>query len=281
MGNRQSGNGAGTPSDDNQPQGRFRVVSQGAQMPLFYKKPIALCPEQHADLYLEQTGFQHAAASNSVYITAVEFLKVAREYPIVFAGNAEQGIAPVALLGLDPECNLYLNDDGQWRGDYIPAYVRRYPFILATGEGTTAQPDRFTVCIDEACPGLNRQGRGQRLFSEDGQQSDTLSAAIRLLREYQGHIHLTSEFCTALADLAILEPMAATFSTETGDRRRLQGFMGVNEEKLRALAPDQLAELISRKYLDLIFAHLWSLVGLETLRTRWQQTRPNEKSKSP
>lgn len=257
------------------------MTPQGEKMPLFYKKPVALCPEQHADLYLEQTGFQHAAASNSVYITAVEFFKVAREYPIVFAGNPKQGITPVALLGLDPECNLYLNAEGQWRADYIPAYVRRYPFILATEEGATAQPDRFTVCIDEACPGLNRQGRGQRLFSGDRQQSDILAAAIRLLREYQGHIHLTNSFCTALSGLAILAPMAATFSTEGGDKRRLQGFMGVDEDKLRALPAEQLTELISRKYLDLIFAHLWSLTSLESLRTRWQQGNPDQKSKTP
>jgi hypothetical protein len=88
----------------------------------------------------------------------------------------------------------------------VPAYVRRYPFILATGEN---DPTQFTVCIDEDCPGFNKKGKGTALFDEDGNESDLLKNSVEFLKEYQNHIQLTTLFCKHIKDLGLLEPMKA------------------------------------------------------------------------
>ena len=246
-------------------------------LPIFYRQVTPLSVARHGRWSYEETGFRHAACTNSVYIAAVEFLKIAREYPIVFAEHPDKSLSPAALLGFEPERNLYVESDGTWRADYVPAYVRRYPFILTS---QPQKPENFTVCVDESYAGFNTGGRGQALFSESGEQSETLLNTVRFLREYQGHIQLTSAFCTRLQALDILDPMEATFTAATGERHRLQGFLGVNHDKLRALAPKQLATLVEDRHLDLIYAHLWSLSAMDTFRTRLARairaTRPTE-----
>ena len=35
------------------------------------------------------------------------------------------------ILGGEKDQNLYLDDAGKWTARYIPAFVRRYPFVFA------------------------------------------------------------------------------------------------------------------------------------------------------
>ena len=123
-------------------------------LPLFYKKVVPLNKEVHGELYIEGVeGYAHTKETNSIYIAAIEFLQVSREYPIVFAKGADDVIFPVALLGLEKNKNLFVDEKGAWTANYIPAYVRRYPFILATADDNK---DNFAVCIDEGFSGFNR-----------------------------------------------------------------------------------------------------------------------------
>ena len=115
-------------------------------LPVFYKKVVPLNKEVHSELYIEGIdSYQHTKETNSVYIAAVEFIQAAREYPIVFAVGPDEKLFPVVLLGLEKNKNLFVDKAGKWMADYIPAYVRRYPFILAT---TDTKNSNFTVCID-------------------------------------------------------------------------------------------------------------------------------------
>lgn len=234
--------------------------------PLFYKKVVPLNKDIHGELYLESIeGFLYTKETNSVYIAAIEFLQASKEYPIVFAQSGDQKVFPVVLLGLKENQNLFVDDKGNWTANYIPAYVRRYPFILATPDEKEAS---FTVCIDESFPGFNTAKEGSPLFDEKGEQLDFLNQAVDFLKDYQTHVHLTTLLCENLSKLDILEPMQANMEFANGEKGALGGFMGVNREKLKALKPAQLAELIKTDQMELIFAHLASLQNLNNLMKR-------------
>jgi SapC len=234
--------------------------------PLFYKKIVPLNKEVHSELYVEGIeGYTHTKDTNSVYIAAVEFLQASKEYPIVFAKGADGKVFPVVLLGLQQNENLFVDDKGNWTADYIPAYVRRYPFILAT---PNEKEPTFSVCIDESYPGFNTAKEGKPLFNDKGEQLELLSQAIDFLKDYQTHVQLTTLFCENLSKLDILEPMQANIELAGGDKSSLIGFMGVNRDKLKALKPAQLAELVKTDQMELICAHLASLSNMNALMKR-------------
>ena len=230
--------------------------------PLFYKKPVPLNKDHHGDLYMEPVNdFRHTKGTNSIYIAAVEFIKAAKDYPIVFGKNTDGSVFPAVLLGLQNSQNKFLGKQGEWLVDYIPAYVRRYPFILASNP---EKYDTFAVCIDESYPGFNKKKKGQRLFGENGEESDILKQSIEFLKGYQNHIQLTNVFCKDLKDSGILEPMQAKI-TKDGKERALGGFLCVSRERLKGLEPKKLTEFMLSDQLELIFAHLYSLNNLNRL----------------
>lgn len=237
------------------------------QQPLFYKKVVPLNKEKHSKLFIEPIeGYEFAKDTNSLYIAAVEFGRVSREYPIVFGQDAQGEIFPVVLLGLKNNQNVFVDDKGKWDAEYIPAYARRYPFILAgQGDGENQQ---FAVCIDEGYAGFNTAKEGQALFDSKGEQSPVLKQAVDFLQDYQKHVILTNELCRNINKLGILEPMQANVEMKSGDKLSLGGFQCVNREKLAGLKPGQLADLVKTGQMELIYAHLFSLNNVTRLMNK-------------
>ena len=232
--------------------------------PLFYKKVVPLNKEKHSKLFIEPIeGYGFAKSTNSLYIAAVEFGKVSREYPIVFGHDAAGELFPVVLLGLKNNENLFVDDEGKWDAQYIPAYARRYPFILANQDAGEEQ--QFAVCIDESYPGFNTAKEGQALFDDKGEQAPVLKQAVDFLQDYQQHVLLTGQFCKNINELDILEPMQANIEMKSGDKMSLGGFQCVNREKLAALKPGKLADLVKTGQMELIYAHLFSLANVANL----------------
>lgn len=248
---------------------RSAPATARAQQPLFYAKAVPLSRERHKDWWIRPTAsFEFARKTNCVYVAAAEFVHLGKEYPVVFGrsfGRSGQGaLFPVALLGLRNDENLYLAEDGTWRAHYIPAYVRRYPFVLAPNPAG----DQFVVCIDEGYPGFNREKRGQPLFTEDGRQAPVVEQTVAFLRDYQAQVQATEAFCARLQEFDLVEAMQARVSLRSGQELALGGFHVVSKAKLKALAPERLAELAGADQLDLIYAHLQSLLNVNNLMER-------------
>ena len=119
---------------------------------LFYQKPIPLNKNEHRakKIKSQPNNFEFASKTNSVILAGVEFSEAAKEYPIVFAMSGVCAL-PVALLVLLNNYNLFIIDDVSWDAKYIPAFVRRYPFVLAD----TGESGQRVVCIDEDYAGFN------------------------------------------------------------------------------------------------------------------------------
>lgn len=235
-------------------------------MPMFYRNVVPLSRERHKGWYVDaDQGYGFAAGVNSVYVAASEFAAVAREYAIVFARDEKGSVVPAALLGLRRDENLLVGEDSSWDANYIPAYVRRYPFILATA---SPDSDEFTVCIDESFSGFNTAEEGEQLIDDKGEHGELLSNSVKFLQEFHKHTLITQNFCNGVDEAGLLEPMQAQISLDSGEKLSLSGFFCVTREKLKGLAADKLKEMLDSGFLDLVFLHMHSLNNLDRLIRR-------------
>lgn len=230
---------------------------------LIYDNVVPVTKKEHGDLTIK-TGSNYSFAQNvnSVPLMAVEFRQAASEYAIVFTGSDKE-IMPAIILGTRHEENLYYSDTDGWDAKYIPAFIRRYPFVFSSGD----QGGTFTLCIDEEFEGCNRDGKGERLFDADGEQTQYLKNVLEFLKEFQAHFQRSQTFCAKIAELDLLEPMGAQFNQD-GEKRSLTGFMAVNREKLKALSGEQLSELAKSDGLELLYLHLQSLNNFTSMVER-------------
>lgn len=241
-------------------------VEQVSTQQLFYRTAVPVNFARHRD-WSVKTGESYAFASgvNSVPVTAIEFAPAAAEYPIVFAGT-EKSVFPAVILGIRENENLFVDADGSWRGKYLPAFVRRYPFVFSQDEAGRT----FTLHIDETFDGCNQAGRGERLFDADGQQTQYLKTVLGFLQDYQARFRRTQAYCQRLIELDLLQPMQAQFTLNTGEQRSLSGFMVVNREKLKALPADTVADMLAKDELECTFLHLASLRHFQDMLERFQ-----------
>ena len=228
---------------------------------LIYDKVEVVNAERHRNWCVKAgTDFQFAARVNSVPLMSVEFAAAAREFPVVFAGS-ETEIVPVVILGTADDKNLYVGEDGQWQATYIPAFIRRYPFVFSNSEDGS----QLLLCIDEEFAGCNEDGRGERLFDAEGNRTQYLENVLDFLKNYQASFQLTVQFCKGLKELDILEPMQATFAPPEGKPSVLSGFYAVNRAKLKALSDEQLVALARSDGLELIYTHLMSMSNFQNV----------------
>ncbi len=242
-------------------------AKKASRLPLFYQQVEPLNKEKHGTWFLEaQNDFFFSKDTNCVYVAGIEFPLASKEYPIVFALDADHNPFPVVLLGLRNDENLFLDEKGKWLGKYVPAYIRRYPFILARGE-----EQNYTVCIDESFADFNTVKEGEQLFTKDGEQTPLLDNSMNFLKEYEIHVEWTNGLCKALKDLDILESMQANITLKNGEKLSLSGLMVVNKDKLKKLDAKVLKDLVEKDYLDMIYAHVQSLANMNSLLGRIPQ----------
>lgn len=230
---------------------------------MFYEDVAALDRELHRDLKLKPLeNLSFAATAPAVPIVAGEFADVAREYPIAFVPGRRGSLVPVALTGAGEPRNLFVDARGHWHARYVPAFVRRYPFVFAeTGS------DLLTVCIDETWPGFGEE-EGEALFDAGGEPSAMLRGVLDMLAEYQRQVNFTEHFATRLAAAGVLKEAAAHADLSDGRTLDLQGIQVIDEEKFRALPDATLKEWFASGELGLVYAHLMSLGNLLELARR-------------
>lgn len=236
---------------------------------LIYDRPVVLNRARHRNLRIAATegDFHFAAGLNSLPLAASEFARAACDHPILFAGTDAANVVPAALLGLRAGENLAVDAEGRWARDcYIPAFLRRYPFVLAEKEAEGEGED-FHVCLDEAFPGLGDKD-GEPLFDEAGANTPLLDTAMRFLQDYQAHLKRTREFTARLAELDLLVPRVVQVQPANGVGFNLDGLFVVDESRLHALKGRVLQDLLRSGDLGWIHVHLMSLVNVERLCRR-------------
>ena len=226
----------------------------------------ALDTATHSNLRLKpQGGYSFAADQHVVSVVLHEFSRVALSYPIVFVKKqAESSFMPVALLGVEPSKNLFVDAQGSWlAGCYVPGAFRRYPFALAdNGQGA------FVICADLDSPFFNIED-GDRLFDEKGASMPVMDKVSEFLRDLMSSERLASAFSTQLAELDLLVPCELKVQGPDGVKVYGGSFM-VDETRLANLTDEQFLSLRAQGFIAAVYCHLNSLLQLDKLLIRQQ-----------
>lgn len=248
-----------------------------AKQLLFYENAVPVSAARHADLSIETgAGYAFASHASAVPIMALEFIAAASEYAIVFAPIGDE-IFPAVVLGLRTDQNLYVGQDAKWDAKYVPAFIRRYPFVFST----SADRKTLTLCIDESYAGLNREGQGQRLFDAEGKPAAYTQRVLKFLQDFQSHFQRTRLFCQRLKELDVLEPTGVQVTAAGGEKTSLGGFLVVNRKKLRSVPDDKLLAMAKSDELELLHLHLHSLRNFAEMKDRLVGNLPVEPIESP
>lgn len=231
---------------------------------LIYETAVPVSAARHANVSLQPSpDYAFSAGVNAVPLMAVEFLRAAVEYAIVFTVTGEE-VMPAVVLGVRGDQNLYLAADRQWQAKYVPAFIRRYPFVFSrSADGKT-----LTLCIDEAHPGVNREGKGERLFGDDSKPTPYVDRVLKFLQEYQSQFERTRQFGQKVHKLGLLEAMQAQVTTPTGEKLSLNGFHSVSRDKLRKLDGEALASLAKTDELELLYLQMHSMRNFIDVKDR-------------
>jgi hypothetical protein len=234
-----------------------------AKQLLIYEQAVPVSSERHRDWSVRMGGsYGFARSVNSVPLLAAEFLAAATDHAIVFAGD-ENAVFPSVILGVREGENAAVDASGTWTGGYIPAFLRRYPFVFARSEDERT----FTLCIDEEFEGFNKDGKGERLFDSEGNRTQYLQTMLTFVREYQSLFERTQLFCRRLQENGLLQPGTAQFQL-SGQQAALAGFFTVDREKLKSLPEAVLKEMLRTDELELCYVHLQSLNNLTPMARR-------------
>lgn len=238
---------------------------------LFYEKPVLLDREVHRKRRVAASqNFGFARKVNALYLAGVEFAEACKEYAIVFTRAANRKVVPVAMLGLRNRENLFVDDQDHWAGTYVPALVRRYPFVLAE-----MADQNMAVCIDEAYAGLG-DTEGEALFDAEGNNTPFLQGALDFLHRFQQEYRRTEGFCERLEQAGLLRQMDAKADLVDGRSFTVSGLLVVDEEKLMTLPDATALSMFRSGELHLVSMHLVSLANMSKLVDRMaQHKRPS------
>ncbi len=242
-------------------------------IPTLHRDPVPVDTTRHAALRLRTpvSDWSHLAEVNAVFLTAVECVNACCDYPILFVrvGVDEQGqpdYAPIAALGLTSGENLYV-EGGRWRGHYLPSVMAAYPFCVARGP-----ENRYAVCIDAASTHLAYDGEGERLFDDAGQPTEFARRLQADLERLEAHVESTRAVVRRVAALGLLVDRRFDATLPDGRTLTVDGFLAVDEEKVRALPDATLLELNRDGILRFIHAH-WSSLGQMRRLLDWRVAR--------
>jgi hypothetical protein len=233
-------------------------------LPLFYNSVTPISSQTHATWGLKaRDHLTFTRNTHAIPVTVDEFAMCQRSFPIVFGlGDAA---APLALLGLQEGSNLYVDDKGQWDiNSYVPAFVRRYPFMLAR---LSPESEDLSLCFDDTA-GQLEDGAGEMLFV-DGAPSDTTKAILNFCEQFEQAVGRTRGFIDEITKLNLLMDGEVTIQREgLAEPAVYRGFRMVDETRLQNLRGDQTRKLVQNGMMGLIYAHLFSLSLISPLFER-------------
>lgn len=229
-------------------------------LPVLYTALEPLDSDRHAALRLRDVGHGFASHLSSIPLAVEEFALAGRHMPVVFAAQAPH--MPVALTGLTADRNLFVDEHGAWRrGVYVPAYLRRYPFLLVRA---AADSDQLVLCIDPQAPHFAASA-GEPIFDAERKPAPLAAQALEFTRSVEAAFRKTQEFAEGLSLMGLLQPAVSEFAFE-GNPFRVDGFFAVDRERFGRLTGEQLATLRDKGWLDAVYAHLLSLGGIAELK---------------
>ncbi len=238
-------------------------------LPLLYNQLEPISSQQHGTLKVRGLDALPAVANvHAIPLTVDEFALAQRHYPIIFSAGDDP--VPLALMGLNEGVNTYVNENGEPTDKtvYMPAYLRRYPFLLAK---LRPDSDELSLCFDPSADAVGEFDEGQPLFDGD-QPSEATNAVLQFCEQFETAGQRTGAFIEDLKKSGLLMDGEVAIQPEGSEQPFVyRGFQMVDEEKLREMRGDELRKMNQNGMLALVFAHLFSLGQIRDVFARQVQ----------
>lgn len=236
-------------------------------LPLFYQDLMPLNSRDHAKWRSKPIDtIKWLVDHHAVPLTVEEFIQAQRNFPIVFSSGDNS--VPLALMGLNEGVNTFIDADGKPIGEfYLPAYVRRYPFLLAK---LTPEAEELSLCFDPTTDAIGAFKEGEAMFDKDGKPARPVEAALEFCDHFEQAGAKTQAFMEEINkhDILMDGEIAITQNDDPEKPYIYRGFRMVNEEKLRGLDEATLKGWNENGILPLLHAHLFSLDMMRVIFTR-------------
>ena len=231
---------------------------------MMYENPQPLTKDKHAGYGVQQVKkpFEFMEKSHFMPITAPEFGSASSSFPIIFAGDDR---TPLAVMGIRQNENLFV-EKGQFDNlYYMPAFARRYPFVLAGDQ----ENDRFVVCVDEKAECVTNKKPTQAFFDGD-QPSQFTNEAFEFLKQFEQDRRSTDQMIARFKELDLFEKKEMNFQGQNpdgspADKQKIADYFAVTDEKLRGLDAKTTKEFMDNGFLAVAYAHMLSLGNWQRL----------------
>jgi hypothetical protein len=246
--------------------------------PLFYKDPVLLQSALHRSVgLLPPKGFGFARQATSIPLCTSEFVAAHLHYPIAFAEDDSTAM-PMVLTGLERDENLFVERDNGWStGAYVPAYLRRYPFIVMENPDKAQRMLMVDQASDRFLTAVPAKSNAVRFFDEKGQPTPAAREAAVFCETYLADHNATLAFGKALKVAKILVLNQANITFADGRLHTVNGFLVVDEKAFRALPAEIVIDWHKRGWLDLVIMHLASQINWRGLIDRQAERHPGKK----
>ena len=245
------------------------TAAPAQNLPLFYKAIEPLNASKHGKLKVRKLlNMAEVGRTHAIPLTVDEFTLVQRHYPIVFTVGEKP--IPIALMGLNEGVNVFMDDQGRLIDNnvYVPAYIRRYPFMLAR---IRPDSDELSLCFDPTANAIGDFEEGEPLFEDDKPTPATL-AILEFCEQFEAAGQRTAAFMEDLNKSDLLMDGEVAIQPEGQTQPFIyRGFRMIDEEKLRDLRGDELRKMNQNGMLPLIYAHLFSLTEMRAVFGRQVQ----------
>ncbi len=240
------------------------------QLPLFYNDLMPLNSRDHSDWKTKPLeSAKWMKGQHAIPVTVDEFVQTQRNYPIVFSSG--ENPLPLALMGLNEGVNTFVNEDGKIEEPvYLPAYIRRYPFMLAK---LTQEGDDLSLCFDPTAGSVGAFDDGEPLFDDEGKASATTQNVLNFCEQFEGAGQRTKNFIEQLKKHELLMDGEIAISQQDNPDKPFvyRGFQMINQEKLQDVRGDVLREWNKTGMLALIYSQIMSLDLMRTIFSRQVQ----------
>lgn len=196
-----------------------------------------------------------------VALSANELQLAAAALPIAFV-KAGDSWTVNAIMGFPPSTNLCVAPDGRWSGNYVPAAIRAYPFLMVRGKD-----EQVFLCIDEdfcLLPEGANGADGEAFFNDDGTPAKRVADVMEMLGKYEGGRLALAKACDALGKHGLLVGWPLNVQSGTASKP-VGGLLRIDEAALGRLSAEALHELMQVGALGLAYCQLVSMQHMARL----------------
>ncbi len=227
-----------------------------------FKNLANLDVDIHKNLLFEPSvNLNFAADVPTAPLAASELTQAMRHFPIVF--STDDPMVPVALMSLKQDTNAFVDSAGTWLGEYLPAHIRRYPFIL----GHMDDPETFTIMFDTDAPEINTM-TGSPLYEENGEMAPALKQVVEFLQAFQNELTTTEQLIKPLIEKDVLTMQTISVNRPDGSAWKFEGVRAVDGDRIKALDDATVAEWVRTGLMAIVYAHLHSLENIRYMAER-------------